>query len=343
VTGPRPGGDPGGPAALTILQVSRRPLDPTDPWVAAIREAIDPRHRIETFDAATDPARQFRDADVVIDFGGAGSRSMADVAKGVRLWQLTSVGTDHLDVDYFTARGIPVAHCPGSTSAVALAECALLLILAVSRQLGVARQRLAAGGTGRPMGDELPGRRLGLVGFGHSARELALRAAALGMRVSAIGRTDIDPAVAENHRLQRAYPPGELDLLISGSDVLSLHLPLTPATERIINRRRLGLLPAGAALINVSRGALVDETALLDALDSGRLAGAGLDAWASEPPSPQSALVRHPRVVGLPHIAGVTVQTARRRAQEIAANIERVAAGIAPQHLAAPQVGHRGS
>lgn len=319
--------------ALRVLLVSRRPLDPSDPWVAAIHEAVDPRHRVETVDLSGDLDAQFRDIDAVIDFAGAGTHRMADAARDVRLWQLTSVGTDHLDVDYFNARGIPVAHCPGSTSAVALAECALMLILAVSRRFGVARVRLAAGITGQPIGDELPGRRLGLVGFGHSARELALRAGAMGMRVSAIGRSEIDPAIAERHHLEHAYSPTELDLLVSRSDVLSLHLPLTAATAGIIDRRRLGLLPVGAAVINVSRGALIDEAALVDALDTGRLAGAGLDAWASEPPSPLSALVRHPRVVGLPHIAGVTRQTAQRRAREMSDNIERVAAGTSPHHL----------
>lgn len=295
--------------------------------------ALGSRHRVRRFHHDRDLAAQFAGVDVVIDHGGNGVAAMADAATSVRLWQLTSVGLDHLDVRYFTSRGIPVAHCPGSTSAPALAECALMLMIAVARQFPVARDRLMTGVFEAPIGTELAGLRLGLVGFGHSARALAVMARALGLRISAISRSSIDDATARAYGLERWFGPGELDDLVATSDVLSLHLPLTDRTERLIDGRRLALMPPGSILINVSRGALVDEQALLDALAHGRLAGAGIDAWSLEPPDPQSPLLRHPRVVGTPHLAGVTVQTARRRAAVIAANVDRVAAGSDPLHL----------
>jgi phosphoglycerate dehydrogenase-like enzyme len=208
-----------------------------------------------------------------------------------------------------------------------------MLIIAVARQFSVARERLMTGVHEAPVGTELNGLRLGLIGFGHSARALALMARGLGLRVSAVSRSSIDDATAREYGLERNFEPDRLDELIAASDVLSLHLPLNDQTEHLIDARRLALLSPAGMLINVSRGALVDEEALLAALRAGRLTGAGIDAWSSEPPDPDSPLLRHPRVVATPHLAGVTMQTAQRRAAIIAANVDRVASGLDPLHL----------
>lgn len=320
-------------ASSNVLLLQHAGADPGDAWTTLISDALGPQHRVRRFHYDGGLVDQFADVDVVIDHGGNGVAAMVDAATAVRLWQLTSVGVDHLDVRYIKSRGIQVAHCPGSTSAPALAECALMLMIAVARQFSVARERLMTGVFDAPMGTELNGRRLGLIGFGHSARALTPMARALGLRVSAISRSSISDTTAVDYDLERHFEPDRLDDLIAASDVLSLHVPLTDQTERLIDGRRLALLPPASMLINVSRGALVDENALLAALRDHRLAGAGIDAWSPEPPDPDSPLLRHPRVVATPHLAGVTMQTARRRAAVIAANVDRVAAGSEPLHL----------
>jgi D-3-phosphoglycerate dehydrogenase / 2-oxoglutarate reductase len=179
-------------------------------------------------------------------------------------------------------------------------------------------------------GSELLDRRLLLLGFGASARELAVRARPFGMRISAIDIYDIGEKTRREFGLEAFGRPEDLDRMLPECDFLSLHLHLNASTRGIIDRRRLQLLNSEAHLINVARGALVDEAALYDALASGKLAGAGLDVFASEPMDPNSPLLDLPNVVATPHISGSTYGTSRRRALCVAENIERIAMGLEP-------------
>jgi phosphoglycerate dehydrogenase-like enzyme len=318
-------------AGMQVLLIPVTGAEVSSIWLDEVVRAVEPPHQVRFFEQSAPLAPQFQGVDMVVDQGGWGTRPMADAAAGiVRLWQILGVGVDHFDLPYWRSKEIPVANCPGSTSAAALAEHAFLLMLLLARKFGEAQQRLQAGKLYEPMGSELQGMQLGLVGFGASARELAQRAIAFKMRVAAIDVQPIAASVAAEYGLTLSGGAAELDDLIRTSDVVSLHVPLDESTRNLIDKRRLDLLNPSAILINVARGPLVDEVALAQALAEGRLGGAGLDVFSHEPPDANSALMRMPNVVATPHIAGSTDGTARRRAQVVAENVRRLRMGQDP-------------
>jgi len=302
------------------------------PWGEDVVSAIGHRHTLRILDYGQPIRSQFEAVDVVIDHGGAaGTREMADAAAGTaRLWQILGTGLDHFDLDYWRSKGLPVANCPGPFSAVALAECAMMFILMLTRHYPVALKNLHNGQMYEPAGIELEGLKLGIVGFGASGKELARRARAFGMRNLTIDVRDIDEAEVREYGLEFVGGPADLDKVVAESDVLSLHLHLNRETRHIIDSRRLSLMKATGFLINVARGALADEAALTEALVAGRIGGAGLDAFSQEPPDLSSPLFSLPNVITTPHIAGVTDGTSRKRAQAAAENVDRIAAGLEP-------------
>jgi phosphoglycerate dehydrogenase-like enzyme len=315
---------------MKILFLKHAP-DNREPWVSDALAAIDGRHEVIEFNESGSIPAQFRGIDVVIDQGGVhGTRAMADECSGLKLWQILGTGFDKLDLAYWELKGIAVANTPGQYSAVALAECALMYMIMLARRWHVTQANMRRGQFYNTFGAELLDRRLLLFGFGASARELAIRARAFGMKISGIDIIDIDGAMRREYGLESAGTPDDLDRMLRQCDFLSLHLHLNEDTRRIIDRRRLGLMKPDAFLINVARGALVDEGALHEALAGGRLAGAGLDVFASEPMDPDNPLLKLPNVVATPHISGATYGTSRRRAACVAENIERIAAGLEP-------------
>ncbi len=305
---------------------------PPDFWEEEAMKLIAPRHQVVRFDPQQDPVPQMQGVDAVLDMGGPkDKRPLADLLSGsVKLWQLVSTGFDNFDVDYWRERRIPVANTPGGSSAVSLAECALMLMIMVSRRWPEAQALLRDRVVGRPKGLDLENRRLGLVGFGASAIELARRAKSFSMKISAIDIRSISPEEQEELGVDFVGGPDELDQVIGHSDYLSLHLHLNRETRHTIDARRLRLMKPTAYLINVARGALVDQEALYEALIEKQLAGAGLDVFAEEPVDPDSPLLQLPNLVAAPHIAGQTQETAERRAAMAAENLDRVARGLDP-------------
>jgi len=219
-----------------------------------------------------------------------------DLLPDLRLVANYGVGYDSVDVAACRDRGISVTNTPGVLDA-AVADLTLALILACRRHLATSDRFVREGrwqrGWARPelLGHDLAGSTLGIVGMGRIGSEVARRAVAFGMRVTHHGRSDGLP----------------LDELLRTADVVSLHVPLTPETNGLISRERLALLGDGATLVNTSRGAIVDEEALVDVLVSGRIS-AGLDVFADEPHVPER-LFALPNVVLTPHIASATVET----------------------------------
>jgi glyoxylate reductase len=206
------------------------------------------------------------------------------------------VGYDRVDVAACRERGIAVTNTPGVLDA-AVADLTLALILACRRHL-VASDRFVRDGRweqgwAKPelLGRDLAGATLSLVGLGRIGQQVATRAEAFGMRVVF-------------HRRSGGLP---LDELLRTSDVVSLHVPLTPETDGLVSRERLALLQDGTTLVNTARGAIVDEDALVDELVSGRIS-AGLDVFADEPRVPER-LLELPNVVLTPHVASATVET----------------------------------
>ncbi|MFZ4718564.1 MAG: NAD(P)-dependent oxidoreductase [Ilumatobacteraceae bacterium] len=230
----------------------------------------------------------------------------AAMAGGSRLRVISRVGVgyDTVDVEAATAAGITVCYAPAAPT-VSTAEHTVALMLSVTKGLAASQARAAEGLTGGPAtGLELDGRVLGLVGYGRIARRVATVGAALGMDVVAF-----DPLLTESDGVAR---PVSLDELWSVSDVVSLHAPALPSTRHVVNAETLATMQPGSYLVNCARGALVDHDALLDALDRGQLAGAGLDVTDPEPLPVGHPLLSHPGVVVTPHVASGT-RIGRRR------------------------------
>ncbi|MDX6621045.1 MAG: D-3-phosphoglycerate dehydrogenase / 2-oxoglutarate reductase [Gaiellales bacterium] len=249
-------------------------------------------------------------------------------APKLRVIGRAGVGVDNVDVSAATAAGIVVCNAP-EANVVSAAEHALALMLSLARNVSVAERSLRQGGWERERfaGIELEGKTLSLLGFGRIGRLVAARARALGMHIVAY-----DPYVTAERMAELGVESAEtVEAALAAADVVSLHLPVTEATRRLIDATRLGLLRPGALLVNAARGALVDEAALVAALESGRLGGAALDVFAKEPLAADSPLREAPNLVLTPHLAGSTHEAQDRAGVVVA---EQVVAALAGQSVA---------
>ena len=254
-----------------------------------------------------------------LDAAGPGLRVVANVA----------VGYDNVDVAACRERGVLVTNTPGVLTDVT-ADIAMSLILMSTRGLGAAERRVRTGEPWRwsltaHLGVGLRGKSLGIVGPGAIGLATARRAKAFGMEVLLAGRASPDAAVVGE--LDAAVV--DLDELLTASDVVSLHCPLTPATRHLIGARELRLMRPGAHLVNTSRGPVVDEAALVAALEAGEIAGAGLDVFEDEPQVHPGLLGRED-VVLLPHVGSATGETRTAMADLAVANVLAVLAGGEP-------------
>lgn len=245
-----------------------------------------------------------------------------------RLRHLASygVGVDHLDLAACRRRGLLVTNTPGVLTE-ATAEHAVALLLAAARRVAEGDRVVRSGGWTEPdpaflLGAGLDGKLLGLVGFGRIAQAVARRAAGLGLSIAYTSPRAGDWPGA------RRLP---LEALLAEADVVSLHCPLTPATQGLLSRDRIALMKPGAILVNTARGAVVDDEALAEALASGRLFAAGLDVFRDEPRVPP-VLLSLPNVVLTPHLGSGTRETRAAMAAVVAAEVERVARGEGPRH-----------
>ena len=246
-----------------------------------------------------------------------------DAAPNLKLIQKIGVGVNTIDLDRARARGIPVCNMPGTNSR-AVAEATLMLMLAALRRAHAFDGATRAGrGWALDVADfdrvgEIGGRTVGLVGYGAVVRLLTPVLTALGARVLYTATSRKPDAAAEWR---------DLDGLLAESDVISLHLPLTPETERLLDSAAFARMKPGAVLVNTARGGLVDETALIAALDEGRLLAAGLDVFADEPVAADNPLLRRDDVVMMPHVAWLTPETIDRSLAIAFENCRRVRDG----------------
>jgi D-3-phosphoglycerate dehydrogenase len=243
-----------------------------------------------------------------------------EAADELRVISMNGVGLDRIDVDAATRRGIVVTCTPG-TNADSVADLTLALMLAQARQIPRHDRTLRQGDWSRRGGRELRGQHLGLVGLGAIGKKVALRALAFGMTVQAYDPY-VDVAFCREHGIRVS----DWATTLRTSDILSLHLPVTVDTLGLIDQEALAAMKSGAVLINTARGELVDEAALIEALESGHLGGAGLDAFSPEPPAP-SPLWAMEQVVLTPHLGGNTREAALRTALQSARNAVAVLMG----------------
>jgi D-3-phosphoglycerate dehydrogenase len=210
------------------------------------------------------------------------------------------VGVDNVDLAAAREKGIVVTNTPGANS-VSVAELALGLMLALARQIPEAVEAVHQGKWPRYLGVSLEGKTIGILGLGAIGKQLARRLTGFDCQIIAFDPF-ADAAFAKDHFIELAT----MEAVIEQSDFISLHLPLSPKTCGIVNAAFLSRMKKGSFLINTSRGEMVDEEALLKALQSGHLKGAGLDAFTVEPPDPESPLLALPQVIATPHLGAQT-------------------------------------
>ena len=249
-------------------------------------------------------------ADVVCPFVNCiVDKAVVDILKedGVKLIAMRSAGFNNVDYRYALSQGIPVVRVP-AYSPHAVAEHSFALLLALVRKLTHAyvRTREFNFSLSGLVGMDLYGKTMGIVGMGHIGMRTAEIAAAFGMGVIYTTRSRKEEAE------EKGFKPVDLDTLLSQSDYISLHVPLTPETENMINRNTLGKMKKSAILINTARGGLIDEEALAEALREKRIAGAGLDVLREEPPRHGSPLIELPECIITPHIAWSAKETRMR-------------------------------
>lgn len=248
----------------------------------------------------------------------------------LRMLSILGTGTDNVDLEAATRRGVVVTNTPGASS-TSVAEMTIGLMFAVARSIVLYDRRLRAGEWQHVVGPELYGKTLGLVGLGSIGSEVARIARGIGMNVLGWSFRH-DPERAERLGVRLV----DLDELLRSSDVVSLHLRNSPQAAGIIGAREIGLMKPSAILINTARGALVDQEALVAALRERRIAGAGIDVFVTEPLPPDSPFVGLDNVVITPHAAAVTHEAQARLAQMPVDNIIAYLDGR-PQHVVNPE------
>jgi D-3-phosphoglycerate dehydrogenase len=226
--------------------------------------------------------------------------SALEAADRLKVIARYGVGVDSVDLAAAQARRIVVTNTPGANS-VSVAELALGLMLALARQIPEAVEAVHQGKWPRYTGISLEGKVIGILGLGAIGKQLARRLAGFDCRILAFDPF-ADLAFAKENHVELAT----MDEVIGHSDFVSLHLPLLPETRGLVSDDFLSKMKKGSFLINTSRGEAVDETALLKALQSGHLKGAGLDAFTVEPPDPQNPLLALPQVITTPHLGAQT-------------------------------------
>ncbi len=247
-----------------------------------------------------------------------------DAGSKLKVVGRAGVGVDNIDLKAAKQHNVIVVNSPNATT-VAVAELALGLMLSIIREIPRADAGMKNGKWLKKEleGAELCGRTLGIIGYGRIGAAVARRAAAFDMNVIAY-----DPIRSADDICKDGCDPVTLDELLAQSDFITIHTPLTDQTRNMLGPDAFAKMKQGVYLVDAARGGVVDEAALLDALNSGKVAGAGMDVFTSEPPAPGlTALVTHPHVVGTPHIGAQTVAAQQRAASDISSEILRALKG----------------
>lgn len=287
------------------------------PIVDRIAARLPPDASIARWDRRVPLTEALRDIDVLLPSNAPITAADIAAATRLKLIQQPAAGTERIDRAAAAARGIPVCNAPGANH-VAVAEHALFLLLALARRLPAAQRAFAAREVGTPLGIELSGKTLGIVGMGRTGSALAERARALGMHLIALARgANVDDRAA----------------FFAAAHAISLHCPLDASTRNLIDDAAFAAMRPGALLVNCARGGIIDRAALVRNLD--RLGGIALDVHWDEPPDPDDPLYQHPHVLALPHLAGSTEEAFDRIAAIVIENLARLVRGETLLHRVA--------
>lgn len=247
------------------------------------------------------------------------TKEVFDAAKKLKVVGRAGVGVDNIDLEAAKEHGVTVVNCPVATSE-AVAEHAVALLFALSREIPRADAAMKAGDWAKKslMGLELKGKTLGIIGFGNIGRLVAKYASAMGMKVVVYKRT-WDPEYVREKGAEQVH----LDELLAKADFITLHLPLTPETKHLLSEDAFTKMKDGIYIVDASRGGVIDQAALLRALESGKVAGAAIDVFEKEPPV-EWDLVKHKKVIATPHIGGQTIEAQTRAAKDISSEVINV-------------------
>ncbi len=287
---------------------------------------------VEEYDPSQALEDQVASASVFLTRSIPVTASVIDAAPGLKLIQRPGAHVEAVDIEYASSRGIPVCNVITTHGAHAVAEHALFLILAVAKGYPECARNVARRVLGSPLTYRLAGKTLGLVGVGRTGEDLIGMCHAIGMRVIAVKRT-AGPEEQERLGLDWLGPMEEVDSLLAESDIVSLHLPLKPDTERYFDRERIAAMKDDAMLVNIARADIVDYEAVLEAMRDGKLAGLGLDVFWDEPADPLDPLLQFPNVVLTPHMAGAIREGRELLVEAVRANVERVMNGQTPESI----------
>ncbi len=267
-----------------------------------------------------------RGAQVFITRAPKVTKAVVAAAPGLKLVHKFGIGIDKIDLDAVWSTGAEVAITAGANAA-AVAEHAVMLMLAVNRRLGYLDRTTRAGewhrDAMRAQCWQLRDKVVGIVGFGSIGRSVALCLAGFGATIRYYDLRRVDATTERAHRASYA----ELDDLLAQADIVSLHLPANAHTEKLIGTEALARMKPTAILINTARGELIDEAALIAALDAGKLRGAGLDVFRKEPVDPADPLLKHERITVTPHTAGSVIDNVASVCAHIFRNIDMFLAG----------------
>lgn len=270
-------------------------------------------------------------ANVLITRGVPITRRIIQSGRMLKVIGQTGAGTDNIDVEAASERGIFVVNAPALNS-VSVAEHAFALILALTKNLQRFDSELRAGNAGirdelLPKNVELAGKTIGIIGLGATGVQVARLAKAMGMKI-----LSFDPFVAKKRFEAVSAKSTDLETLLKKSDIVTLHVPLGTETRNLIGCRELALMKEGSFLINCARGGVVDEEALSQALDSGHIAGAGIDVFEKEF-DPSNLLFRNPHAIVTPHVAGHTKEARVKIMGSLISDIRLALAGGTPKNL----------
>ena len=277
-----------------------------------------------------------RDVDaIVVRSATKITRDVLEAATALRVVGRAGIGVDNIDLDAATERGVVVMNTPLG-NATTTAELAIALLLSLARHIPRADRMVREGVWKKKLlvGSEISGKTLGVIGLGRIGRLVATRGLGLGMQVVAY-----DPYLDKGPSPLPGVELLDLDQLLAGVDFLTIHVPLTSSTKGLLSWAELAKIKPGARLIQASRGGIVDEEAVVDALTSGRLAGAAFDVFAQEPPPPDHPLLGRDDVIVTPHLGASSTEAQLRVAVDIAAGIsEFLIDGIAKNAVNAPTI-----
>ncbi|MFN3749413.1 MAG: 2-hydroxyacid dehydrogenase [Sphingorhabdus sp.] len=300
---------------------------------ARMAELFDCRFNVDDHEMSADEiAGIMQDADILVPTvtDRIDAELIARAPASLKMFANFGAGVNHIDLAAAKSKGILVTNTPGVFTDDT-ADLTMALILNVPRRLGEGHRLMRSGEwkgwtpTGM-LGHRIGGKTLGIIGFGRIGEAVALRARAFGLNIIYNKRQRLPASVEEE--LGVTFEP-DLDRLIAKSDIITLHCPLTAETNKLMSRERIGLMKRDAYLINSSRGELVDEDALIEALTRGRIAGAGLDVYNHEP-AIDPRFLAIPNVVLLPHLGSATYEGREASGEKVIANIRIFSDGHRP-------------